>query len=69
MCRGVLPSCVSTHHGHTVPVEARRRDGIISELELELTAACGCWECSPGPLEEPPVLSTTELHLSPSADL
>lgn len=40
MCRGVLPSCVSMHHGHTVPVEARRRDGIISELELELTVSC-----------------------------
>lgn len=40
MCRGVLPSCVSTHHGHTVPVEARRRDGIISELGLELTVCC-----------------------------
>lgn len=40
MCRGVLPSCVSMHHGHIVPVEARRRDGIISELELELTVSC-----------------------------
>lgn len=40
MCRGVLPSCVSMHHGHRVPVEARRRDRIISELELVLTVSC-----------------------------
>lgn len=38
-CRGVLSSCVSMHHGHTVPMEARR-DGIILELELELTVSC-----------------------------
>lgn len=64
--RGVLPSCVSMHHGHTVPVEARRRDGILLELDLEMTVSC-LWmlELEPRTSEKLSVISTTEPHLSP----
>lgn len=62
----VLPACVSVHHVCAVPSNARRGhqnpcNGVTEDCELPF----GCWESSPGPLGEQPVLLTTKSSLQP----
>ena len=61
MCECLLS--VSRYHLHEVPVEAKQhrnpRAGVIDGCKLP----CGCWDLNSGPLEQQPVLLTTELSL------
>lgn len=43
--------------------QRRVLDPLGLELQMEFEQPCGCWELIPGPLEEQPVILTTELSL------
>lgn len=65
MCMGILFACTSVRVCAPVPTEARRD---LDTLELELQAdTCkllyGFWEPNPHPLQEQPVLLSTEPSL------
>lgn len=55
MCIAVLPACISVK----VP------DILELELPTSCELPCGCWKVKPGPLEEQPVLLTSELSIQP----
>jgi hypothetical protein len=61
MCMGVLPVDMSMHHKHAVPAKARRQYCIRWDWTCE--PLCRFWESNPGPLEEQPVVLTTESSL------
>ena len=50
-----------------IPMEARKCPGKRDRGGWDLL--CGCWESSPGPLEEQPVLLTAEPSLQPDIRL
>jgi hypothetical protein len=57
MCKGILPLCMSVHHVHAVPAEARRGHQIPWN---GVTRGC---ELPSGSLEEQPVLLRTGIAL------
>lgn len=62
----VLSACMSVHHVHAVPLEARRgchipQVGVIGSCKLPW----GYWELNPRPLEEKPEVLTAEPSLQP----
>lgn len=65
LCVSVLPASVIIYRMHAVPVEARIRCQIPSQLELEtfVEPQCRCWILTPGPLKEQPVLLIIEPFL------
>lgn len=55
--------CVCAPHVCLVPTEARR--GYVTPGVTDSSESLpGCWEFNPGPVEEQPVLLTTEPDLS-----
>lgn len=65
MCMGVLPACLPVHHVYCWYLK-EPEDG-VSSPGTRVTDICellsGNWELNPGPVEEPPVLLTTEPSL------
>lgn len=45
--------------------EKKESDSRMLELGNGCEPSCGCWEPNPSPLQEQPVLLTTELSLQP----
>lgn len=65
MCIGVLPTCMSVHHAHAEPEDARKgwgSDPPGSGVADSCRPLCGCLELNPF-LEELPVLLTAEPFL------
>ena len=60
-----LASCLSVHHVHAWCLQ-RSEEGVGSpraSVKKDCGQLCGCWELNSGPLEEHPVLLTTETSL------
>lgn len=51
MCVGVLPTGVSVHHLHVVPMKTLVTPGI--QVTNRCTAPYGCWESNPDLKEQP----------------
>ena len=50
MCMGILHACVSMHHVHAVPTEARRGHRIPLKKVTDSCETTESWESNPGPL-------------------
>lgn len=62
LCVGILPACMS-HHVYAVHIEVRRGSQIHIGLEVQTVVRHTLSAENLGPLEEQPVLSTSELAL------
>lgn len=60
-----LHSCMSVHHVHALCLQKLEDRDSVGSPELELMDSCGFWELNLRPLEELPVLLTTDLSLQP----
>jgi hypothetical protein len=62
MCLGILPTYISINHVHAWclqwPEQGVRSPG--AGITDHCEPPCRCWELNPGPLQEQPVLLTTE---------
>jgi hypothetical protein len=55
----ILPACMPAHH-EKAPDPSGWRDGLVGEITDCSEPPHGCWELNSGPLEEQPVLLTSE---------